>query len=446
MHTCRKWRHIVFASQGILRLRLFCTHGTPVQKSLDCWPTLPIVVEYGGLPALAPPSPEDEDNIVAALKQSDRVISICLTITRSLLEKLSTIDGVFSELQDLVLLSRDVFPLTLPITFRWGQCLRRLHSSGIEFSTHLQPIYLGSSTNIIDLQLHGASVPWEFSPVIFKNALSVMTQLRSLSLHFRTIANPRYPLLPDGECVVLPVLTRLNFRGSMVYLQSTFAVLDAPSLEDIKITFDDPFFALRTFKKFIDWIEIHRSHCGAHNLYSEPTILISPQKRQGAFLRLELQSFSKPSLKQISSMAQICLNIYPFLRNHRGYIHVSTTRPPGRMDSSHGDELLDLLDSSTDEKLFHLDANHWINIVHTSQLSRYKNVLPAMDKLYLLQPGPSHALLREGVVSAMVSRRLSGHPIEVEYERPCDINEQHELGIVYGQCKDHYLLTSIGFE
>jgi hypothetical protein len=31
-----------------LRLRLFCTHGTPVLKTLDCWPTLPIVVQYGG--------------------------------------------------------------------------------------------------------------------------------------------------------------------------------------------------------------------------------------------------------------------------------------------------------------------------------------------------------------------------------------------------------------
>ena len=77
----------------------------------------PSLCNTGGLPALSPPTHEDEDNIMAALKQSDRVISISLTVTASLLEKLSTIEGAFSELQDL-LLSRYGAQLTLPSTFR----------------------------------------------------------------------------------------------------------------------------------------------------------------------------------------------------------------------------------------------------------------------------------------------------------------------------------------
>ena len=39
-------------------------------------------MEYGGSPALDPPAPEDEDNIMAAIKQSDRVSHISLTVTR----------------------------------------------------------------------------------------------------------------------------------------------------------------------------------------------------------------------------------------------------------------------------------------------------------------------------------------------------------------------------
>ena len=62
--------------------------------------------------------------------------------------------------------------------------------------------------------------------------------------------------------------------------------------------------------------------------------------------------------------------------------------------------------------------------------------MPALHKLYIPQPGPRDAVLRETVVSFMISRRLSSHPIEVEYERPCDINEQHDTGTVYVQCKD----------
>jgi hypothetical protein len=64
-------------------------------------------VEYRGSPTLNPPAPEDEDNIVAALERSDRVSSISLTVTNSLLEKLSAIERPFSELEDLFLLSQD---------------------------------------------------------------------------------------------------------------------------------------------------------------------------------------------------------------------------------------------------------------------------------------------------------------------------------------------------
>ena len=161
----------------MLYFRLFCTHGTPVQKNLDCWPALPIVVQYGGSPALGLPTPEDEDNIMAAFKQSDHVISISLTISTLLLKKLSTLKGAFSELQDLILLSWDGESLIMPSVFRWGQRLRRLQSTGITIPALMQPFYLSSSTNLIDLQLHVAFLPQQFSPVILKGVLSEMTGL-----------------------------------------------------------------------------------------------------------------------------------------------------------------------------------------------------------------------------------------------------------------------------
>ena len=436
MHTCRKWRRIALASQGALRLRLFCTHGTPVQKTLHFWPALPIVVEYGGLPTLDPPVPEDEDNIIAALRQSDRVISISLTITNSLMEKLSAIEKPFSKLQDLVLRSRDgdLLPVTLPITFRFGQRLRRLHSTGIEFPALLQPLYLSFSTNLIDLQLHDAFLPWEFSPVILKNVLSEITQLRSLSLHFRSSIDYRFPVTPYGERVVLPVLKRLIYRGSMAYLESIVVMIDSPFLEGIEITFDhDPFLTLPKFKMFIDEIEMDRStsHRGAHILSSEPTILMS-LKMPEPLTHFRLQSSSKPSLMQISSVAQIGIDLSTLLFNDEVYTHASTTRRSGWMACSHSGELLEPLNLFTDEKSFHLDVNHWI------QPRQHEDVLPPIAKLYIPQPGPCHAFVREAVVSVMISCRLSGHPIEVEYEQPCNICE---TGTVFVQCTDHYLLT-----
>ena len=440
VHTCRRWRRIVFASQRALHLRLFCSHGTPVQKSLNRWPALPVVVQYGGLPALSPPTPEDEDNIMSALKYSDRVISISLTITTSLLKRLSTIEGVFSELQDLVLLSRDGVPLTMPRAFRWGQRLRRLHSTGIAVPALLQPLYSSSSTNLLDLQLHNAFFSWQFSPVILKNVLAEMTQLRSLSIHFSSTANYHFPLPPQGEHVVLPVLTSLNYRGSMAYLEGIDGMINAPSLEDIQITSDNPFLALPKYQKFVNWIETRRSHCG-HIVSSEPTISISLMQ-PGAPTRLKSQALY--NLLQIFSMAQI-YDVSPSLFKEEAYPHISTTKSSARMDISLGRGLLEPLNKFTGKRLPHLDTKHSINVIYTLQpletRRRHENVSPSLPKLYLRQPGPRHAALREAVVSFMISRRVSGHPIEVEYEQPCDINEKRESGTVYDRYKDRYLLT-----
>ena len=221
VHICRKWRRIVFASQQSLHLRLFCTPGTPVLKTLDCWPALPIVVQYGGSPASYPPAPEDEDNIMAALKQSDRVSSISLTVTNSLLEKLSAIERPFSELEDLVLLCGYDVPLTLSSAFRWGPRLRTLHLTRAAIPALPQLLFL--STGLVDLQLHKISRVGCISPEAFANALSGMPHLQTLSLHFLSSAPYRdYVGLPPkpSERVILLALTSLKYRGTSEYLDS----------------------------------------------------------------------------------------------------------------------------------------------------------------------------------------------------------------------------------
>ncbi|KAH9074807.1 hypothetical protein EDB83DRAFT_1872334 [Lactarius deliciosus] len=177
--VCRKWRQIVLGLPLGPNHRLHCTHGTPVLKTLDFLPALPIVVQYGGSPTLDPPAPEDEDNIIAALKQSDRASTIGLTITTSLMGKLSAIEEPFLRLEELVLRSPDNTQLTLPSTFRWGTRLRRLHSTRI--SLPALPQLLSSSENLVDLKLHEIGY---FSPEALADGLSRMTQLQSLSLHF----------------------------------------------------------------------------------------------------------------------------------------------------------------------------------------------------------------------------------------------------------------------
>ncbi|KAH9001960.1 hypothetical protein EDB83DRAFT_2533719 [Lactarius deliciosus] len=140
-----------------------------------------------GDPTFDPPTPEDEDNMVAALKHSDRVCSISLTISTSLLAKLFAVDRPFLKLEELVLRSLDNVQLTLPSALRWGTRLRSLHSTRIVFPA--LPQLLSSSENLVDLWLHKIPSSGYLSPKVFVNALSGITQLQYLLLHFLSPAS-----------------------------------------------------------------------------------------------------------------------------------------------------------------------------------------------------------------------------------------------------------------
>ena len=421
VHICHKWRRVVFEAQRPLPLRLFCTYGTPVLKTLDCWPALPIVVEYGGSPALGPPTPEDEDNIVAALKRSERVTSITLTVTGSLLTKLSTLEGPFSKLEDLVLLSRDNVRRYLPSTFLWGPRLRRLHSTSIAFPAILQ--LLSSSSNLVDLLLHDVLNISHFSLETLAKSLSGMSQLRSLSLHLPPAFTYRAPPPPSKECFVLPALTHLDFRGMSCYLEILVAIIDARRLEDIEITLlDNPVFRHLNLREFIDRMETHKSPSRTHILFSEDAISISLM-RPAAPTCLRLQLVCKPLSMQLYFMDRICVDISTFLLNVRG-LRISVTRPEwAEWQKRHYlERWVEILGSFSRVTRLRLDAKHLTNVMHTLlALERRPNiVLPALHKIYIPQ-AMHHATLTKSVMSLITSRHLSGHAITVEYEQSGEI-------------------------
>jgi hypothetical protein len=406
---------IVFASQRALRL-LVCTHGTPVLKLLDCWPALPIFVQYGAPPAPYPPTPEDEDNIMASLKQSDRVSPIDLTITTSLLEKLSAIERPFSKLEDLVLLSRDSVQLTLPSAFLWGSRLRTLRLTGIAIPT--LPDLLFPSTGLVDLQLHKIPSFGYFSPDAFANALSGMTHLQSLSLHFLSFAHRGYISLPpqSGKRVVLPALTCFKYRGTSKYLDRFVARIDAPRLGDINIIFfSQPRMNALELGRFINRIQMQKSHCRAAILSSERAISISFTQSEPP-MRLELQISCKLLARQSSYMARICNGLSAFLVGAE-HLRICATRPTNGQDDSDGEEWLQLIRPFRGTKWVHVVGEHSTNIVLALQHSemRRETVLPALHKLCIREPEAHY--VQDAVVSFMHSRRLSGHIIGVEYER-----------------------------
>ena len=394
-------------------------------KTLDCWPALPIVVKYGGSPTLAPPAPGDEDNIVAALRRSDRVSSIYLTVTPSLLAKLCPIMGLFSNLEDLVILSLDDVGLAFPSDFQWGPHLRTLHLTRFAFPT--LPRLLSSSKDLVDIQLHEIPDLEYISPESLWNAWSGMTQLQLLSLRFDSLHSRTptdffgsYP--PPRKRVVLPTLTCLKYRGTIECLDSLVAGVDAPYLEDLEITFFDEIATdVANLRGFIDRIETQKSHLQADILFSERSVSISLTQPLPSCLKLQV--ICVPSSQQVHS---IFSSFFAFILCVED-LHVEAKSLSSRRDDPH--RWMEVIRLFRATKRLHLASDFSIDIVpflYTSDRGR-KTVLPTLQKLCIQEPEVHLAPLPTAVVSFIVLRRLSGHHIAVEYERP----SANEIGLWY---------------
>jgi hypothetical protein len=310
-HVCQRWRKVILRSPLGLQLRLYCTHGTPVLKSLCCWPPFPLVMNYGGCPMLNPPGPEDEDNIIAVLKQSDHVSSISLTLTNLLLGKLSTISEPFSKLEELVLLPPDKLQLTFPSAFRWGSRLRTLHMTRFTILPQLS-----SAKGLVDLQLLEIPIAEHLPPNMFANVLSGASQLQALSLHFLSFPpHQSYVGLPPpgGHWIVLPSLTSFKYRGISKYLDSFVAIINTPHLRNIDITFfSQPTMDALQLGQFIEQIGMHTSFTEADIQATAHAISISfKNSRPSTCLRLQISCTQLDW--QMSSMAQVCDQFSLFL-------------------------------------------------------------------------------------------------------------------------------------
>ena len=418
-HVCRDWRQIIFTSPLGLQLRLHCAYGTPVLKNLHYWPPLPLVVNYGGFPTQPPPSPEDEDNIMAALEQSDRVRSISLTVSGPLLKKLSTISKPFSELEELVILPQSKAQLTLPSAFWWGHRLRTLHSTRIAFPT--LPQLLLPSQDLVDIQLNEIPGVGYFSPEAFANALCGMTQLQTLSLHFLS-STPRRNYLslppPPGDRVVLPALAHFKYRGTSKYLDSLVARIDTPHLGDIDITFfSQPTLDASQLGLFINRIEMWRSPLRAGILSSGGAISV-PFTQPGTITRFALQISCEQLDWQLFSISQICGQFSSFLFSVED-LTIMTAGPSSVPDDIDDEQWLRLIRAFDGAKYFRVASELATDISHALRLAdeAHKIVLPALRTLYVQEPVSTDGPLWDSAKSFVTQHQLSSLPVQIYLQR-----------------------------
>ena len=414
--VCRIWRQIVFSTPLGLNLRLYCTYGTHFLKTLDLWPSLPIVVQYGGFLDLDPPTPEDDENIITALKQSGRVGSISLTITSSLFERLSAILDSFLELEELTLLSLDNMQPPFPNSFGWGPRLRTLQSTRI--SLPLLPQLLLPSRDLVDIQLLEIPSAGYFSPDAFASAISEMTQLETLSLHFLSLPPRRsYLRLPpqSGERIILPSLTHLKYRETSKYLDSLVGWIDAPRLGDIDVTiFFQPTMDALQLGRFIERIEMQASLSQAEIQTSARAISLCIS-HPGAPPRVKLQISCERLDWQLSSMTQICNRFSPFLFrvNEVGISSAQSSSRRGDMDGDSWSELIAALGGANDFRVSGVHVTDILCALHPAHGAQTTNtaVLPSLSNLRVEQPMTTYGSLWDAVQSFITSRWLSARPV-----------------------------------
>ena len=426
VHVCRRWRQIVLASPRRLDLTLFCTFGTPVRKNLGLLPAFPIIVDYLTFSDFSS-SPEYNDDIVAALEHSDRVRTIKLVVTNSMLGMLASVtQESFAALTTLWLSSKDLNAPVVPDVFLTGPVprVRQIFLEGISFMT--LPTLLSSASNLCDLQLEDIPQSGYISPEVMATRLAPLNRLHTLYICFKTpISRLQSRSSPVAMRYVLPSLVTLNFRGSSEYLEHLLAQIDTPRLCGINITyFNQLDFLVPQLFQFISRTEtlglaqsqqVHgRIHIG--NLYVG--LDFAEEVHHGS--RLTLRLSCKWLDWQVLHLAQI-LAQSPAMVSKVAHLSIDENDlqvDPGWKDSMDDTDWLELLRPFTAVKRLHGSERLARNIALALDGvcgDMITEVLPALTSLSL------EDLLVRSVERFLDARQISGHPVTFVGPGMCEL-------------------------
>ena len=416
VHVCRKWRNIVFGSPRRLNLRLHCKARTPVRKTLDVWPLLPIVVRSDGHENWG------VDPIIAALEHNDRICQLDLhDVPGPQLEIVwAAMQQPFPALTRLQLLSRDEIAPVIPASFLGGSVprLQTLTMSWIPFPE--LPKLLSSATHLVHLDLRRIPYSGYFSPEVMANCLSVLTRLERLVIKFesprcRPDSRSRRPPRPTRD--LLPVLTQLWFFGVGGYLEDLVARIDAPLLDYLDITFfHQLIFETPQLTQFFSRTPKLQTHDKAQVFFADWGVSVTlPQTSDG---RLNLGVSCRQSDWQLSSLAQLCSSSFPqALIPGVEHLYILEDRFPRLrwQDDIESSQWLELLRPFITVKSLYLSREFMLRIAPTLQelvRERMTEVLPALQALFLEEPLPSGPV-KEAFRQFVAARRLAGHLIAV---------------------------------
>ena len=231
-HVCQRWRNLVLESASYLGLCLVCTYGTPVAEMLAHSPPLPLVLDYDGTDITT----EDEEAIILALAQRDRVRRIRFYIRVLQLQKLiMAIDGEYPILECLILVDPPEDKSTVLILPETLQAPDLRHLT-INCSIPIRFQLLTTAVGLVTLHLALYHPSTYLQPTVLLQSLSLMPQLRMLLIHF-------YFAIPNRDVerqlmrtsimthVTLPNLRLFSLQAVSAYSEAVLSRITAARLE-----------------------------------------------------------------------------------------------------------------------------------------------------------------------------------------------------------------------
>jgi hypothetical protein len=362
------------------------------------------------------------DNIIAALELSNRVCIISLLdVSSSLLETLlAAVQEPFPELTHLWLGSYG--GPVIPDSFLGGSAPRLQHLSldGILFPG-LPKLFL-SATHLVDLRLENIPHSGYISPEAMVAILSTSTSLQYFSLQFQSPQS-----FPDQESrrpprltrSVLPVLTTLSFKGVCDYLEYFVALIDAPRLNCMYITFfNQIIFDTPQFIQFINRTPTLKPPEKAHVGFGGGVAMVNLLSPTSGFGGLYVQIPCIELDWQVSSLEQVCTSSFPPLSALEDlYIYKDPILRPDWQDNIENELWLELLHPFPTVRNLYLCNEFAPRIVRALQELvgvRTTEVLPNLRTVFLKELRSSGPV-EEGIRQFVAARQVTSRPIAVSH-------------------------------
>ena len=307
-HVCQRWRNLIIGSASYLGLCLVCTYRTPMADMLAHSPPLPLVIDYEGTDITR----EDEEAIMSALKQRDRVRRIRFGIPTLKLQKLITsIDGEYPVLEYLILWDPPGAKRTVLILPETLQTPHLRHLS-IYCSIPIRFQLLATAVGLVTLHLVLYHPSTYFQPAVLLQWLSLMPQLEMLMVFFSFPVPNRdveWQLMrrPITTHVTLPNLRSFALQAVNAYSEAVLSRMTASRLENFQIGYLKQLtFSVPQLLQFIERTENLRFDRAEFNFYSGRIYVeVNPLETNISMAAFSINVGCRHLDWQVSSVAQI---------------------------------------------------------------------------------------------------------------------------------------------